>query len=131
MAYVDQEYYDNEYLGLPVEDPREFKRMAKRASDLVDTATNFQARDVTPGGFQEEQVKKAVSAQIEHYVISGGYEASRQEATVESVTVGSFRYDLAGRRGGEDTKRDSLATEAVKYLAGAGLLYSGGVIING
>ena len=131
MAYVDKEYYDNEYMGLPVEDPEEFKRMAKRASDLIDIATNFRARNVAPGGFQEEQVKKAVSAQIEHYVITGGYEASRQEANIESVTIGSFRYDLAGRRRGGDTKRDSLSTEAIRHLASAGLLYSGGVIVNG
>lgn len=130
MAYVDQEYYDNEYLGLPVGDPEEFKRMAKRASDLVDIATNFQARNVAPGGFQEEQVKKAVSAQIEHYVVSGGYEASRQEATIESVAIGSFRYDLAGGGKGGDTKKDILSTEAIKHLAIAGLLYSG-VTVNG
>lgn len=131
MAYVDQEYYNNEYMGLPVEDPEEFERMAKRASDLVDIATNFQARNVAPGGFQEEQIKKAVSAQIEHYVATGGYEASKQEATVESVTIGSFRYDLAGRGRGGDTKKDILSTEAIKHLASAGLLYSGGVIVNG
>lgn len=130
MAYVDQEYYDNEYMGLPVGDPEEFKQMAKRASDLVDIATNFQARNVAPGGFQEEQVKKAVSAQIEHYMIGGGYEASRQEETVESVTVGSFRYDLAGRGGGGDTKKDSLTTGAIRHLAVAGLLYNG-VTVNG
>lgn len=129
MAYVDKEYYDNEYMGLPVEDPKEFERMAKRASDLVDIVTNFRSRNVTPGGFQEEQIKKAVSAQIEHYVIAGGYEASKQE--VESVTIGNFRYDLAGRGGGGDTKKDILSAEAIKHLASAGLLYSGGVIVSG
>lgn len=131
MAYVDKEYYDNEYMGLPVDDPKEFERMAKRASDLVDIATNFRSRNVAPGGFQEEQIKKAVSAQIEHYVIAGGYEASKQEATIESVAIGNFRYDLAGRGGSGDTKKDILSAEAIKHLASAGLLYSGGVIVNG
>lgn len=120
MMYIDSDYYDNEYLGEPVEDPAEFNRMVKRASELVDIATRMKSQNVDLNSTQGKLVKKAVASQVEHYVINGGYEEYSQDS-MATVGVGGFNYTIKDN----GNTKGSLTDISMNHLLASGLLYSG------
>src|SRR5690625_5089640 len=120
MPYVDKEYYDNDYLGSPIEDVTEFERTAKRSSEVIDELTHYRIKNLdSMPTFIQTQVKKAVCDQIEHYVLSGGYESMKESTSLGNVIIGSFSYSNSS----QDTREES--EKAIDYLKPTGLLYAG------
>jgi hypothetical protein len=108
----------------------QLEKYIERASDAIDMATNYVLRGVEfeqLAQFLQEQIKKAVAAQVEYYVVMGGdAEVNAGQSNIGSVQIGSFSY------GGEQTsKQRFISPNALNYLSGTGLLYSGiGVVHN-
>jgi len=125
MTYVDKDYYDNVYLGATIVDADEFERLAKRASEVVDQLTHYRIKNlddlVEP---IRERVKQAVCAQIEFYVLNGGYEATMQQSDLQSVSIGSFSYAQSGSTS-ESLTNAPIGKNVLGYLSQTGLLYSG------
>lgn len=125
MTYVDKDYYDNVYLGAKIIDDDEFERLAKRASEVVDQLTHYRIKNlddlVEP---IRERVKQAVCAQIEFYVLNGGYDETIQQGDMQSVRIGGFSYT----QGGSSNQSQSslpIGKNVLGYLKPTGLLYSG------
>ncbi|WP_153124670.1 hypothetical protein [Peribacillus tepidiphilus] len=127
MAYIDKQYYDNEYKGVPIADESTFNRLAERASDVIDEMTEYKIQDFnTLTTFQQTQVKKATAAQIEYMVTSG--ESVIHGSNFGSVSIGSFSYS-EGAKGSNDSRinRNEQRTSpaVIGYLKPTGLLYRG------
>ena len=118
MSYVDENYYNNEYLGTPVDDG-EFDRLAKRASEEIDSLTGYKIKELESLHPRvQEQVKKAVCAHIESFQTQGGYEASQQE--LNNVSIGSFSYSA-----GDSATSGKVPAGVINHLKYTGLLYAG------
>ncbi|MRG87001.1 head-tail connector protein [Salinibacillus xinjiangensis] len=120
MTYIDKAYYDGEYKGTPVGDVDEFARLEQRAGEVIDELTNYTIANyefTQLATFVQEQVKKATAAQVEHYVLNGGYEAIQGE-NLSNVRIGSFSYT-------EESASNEVSQKAYKLLAPTGLLYRG------
>lgn len=130
MPYIDKEYYDNDYKGIPIE-PDTFNRLVRRASDSINFVTNHKLRfiqldELAP--FIQEQVKKATAAQVE-YLITNGESAAMGAGQLGQVSAGNFSY---GDKAGKDTlsrREQMISTAVLEHLKPTGLLYQGvGVI---
>lgn len=136
MAYIDKQYYDDEFKGVPIEDVSAFSRYAERASDLIDQMTNYvlwgKFDDFPP--FIQEMVKKATAAQVEYYIVQGGPEevdAGTNDAG--QVRIGSFSYGNAGgSREDQSLNRqiNRVSPSVIGYLAPTGILYRGVGVID-
>lgn len=126
MPYIDSDYYLNDYMGKQPVDPLELKQSILRASDEVDRITSYQLLGVN---FEEQpliiinQVKKATAQLTEHYIIHGGYEATKKQE-LTSVSIGKFNYSSANRAGNVE-KIDDIPLHVFDTLAVTGLLYRG------
>lgn len=130
MAYIDKDYYDNEFKGVPI-DESTFSRYAERASDLIDQMTNY----VLWGKFDsfppfiQEMVKKATAAQVEYYFVQGGPEQVDSTNDPGEVRIGNFSYGSRGGSGrGEqriNRQENRVSPSVIGYLAPTGLLYRG------
>lgn len=125
MPYVDQEYYENDYMGAEITDSNEFMRMEKRASEVVDQLTHYRIKDLESLAESiRERVKQAVCAQIEFYALSGGYESAIQQSGLQNVSIGSFSY-AQGSSSSSSESSSLIANNVIGYLKQTGLLYSG------
>jgi hypothetical protein len=130
MGYITPDYYKNEYMGQDAGD--QIDKYIERASDAIDIATNYVLKGVQfeqLAHFLQDQVKKAVAAQVEYYVVMGGdAEVNAGQSNVGNVQIGSFSY---GSRQSAAQKDSFLSPNALNYLSATGLLYSGiGVVQN-
>lgn len=126
MSYVDREYYDNDYLGIPIDDADEFKRSSKRATEIVDGLTNYRIKELeSMPEFIQTQVKKAACAQIEHYEVNGGYESMKEMEGLGNVSLGPFSYGSGSSNTQSDSSTNEISAKAIDYLRPTGLLYSG------
>ena len=74
--------------------------------------------------FLQDQVKKATAAQVEFYVMQGGYEDVNAGTQPQgSVNIGSFSYSAGGNGSNKQTNRISPAT--LEHLKPTGMLYQG------
>jgi hypothetical protein len=125
MAYIDKQYYDNEYKGVPISDEDTFSRLAERASDIIDQMTGYllHGQEFTQfAQFIQTQVKKAVAAQVEYMVTAG--EIVNHGSNFSSVNIGNFSYsEGSGDRINRNEQRTSPAV--IEYLRPTGLLYRG------
>lgn len=123
MPYIDFDYYTNTYLGSPV-DEDSFPRLAQRASEVVDSVTQYRIKDIDKlPTFVQDQVKKATAAQVEFYQVNGGYESLIEE-DFSNVRLGNFNY------GGNSTapspkQSDDCSRKVFDFLEPTGLLYRG------
>jgi|SRR5690625_501681 len=127
MPYVDEDYYNNEYMGEPIEQS-DFPRFSKRASEVIDQLTNYRIKDLeNMPEFIQTQIKKAVCSQIEFYQVNGGYAELDAGEDLSNVSIGSFSYssgrDSAGNTQNRQAKR--VSPSALAYLKHTGLLYTG------
>lgn len=127
MAYITKEYYETDYLGSANLDDKDFNRLAKRASDVIDAVTSYRLLGNTLPKqpiFIQEQVRRATAAQLEFLVING--EAAAMGAGgFGQVSAGNFSY--GDKAGADALSRDQQMTSAavINYLLPTGLLYQG------
>ncbi|MFB4164801.1 hypothetical protein ACE1TI_13465 [Alteribacillus sp. JSM 102045] len=134
MGYIDPDYYKNDYKGAEITDTVELERFIERASDVIDQATNFVIVNQdfkSLAQFLQNQVKKATAAQVEFYVMQGGYEdvnAGTQAAG--NVSIGAFSY--GGSAGEENASKQELriSPATLEHLKPTGLLYQGLDVIH-
>src|SRR5690554_5050062 len=133
VAYIDAEYYNNEYKGVDAGD--DLDRYIERASDLVDQVTGYKIRDFEAlPPFIQEQVKKATAAQVEFYVLNGGPEGvDGNDGGFNQVAIGSFEYQTArmGQQTPAGKQEHRVAPAALAYLEPTGLLYRGVRVYGG
>jgi hypothetical protein len=125
MAYIDKTYYDSEYKGTPISDEDEFNKTAERASDVIDQLTSYTIANYDferLATFLQTQVKKATAAQVEYFLLNGGYEAT-QQSELTSVNIGAFSYQEGNNQITNDT--------VIGHLTPTGLLYRGLGVYNG
>ncbi|MDY8145996.1 head-tail connector protein [Lactiplantibacillus plantarum] len=132
MPIVDQDFYANTYFGEQVPVIINFGRLEMRAEEMVNQYANYyfdsHNLDDLPLEADRINVKKAVCAQIEWFIDSGGVEelanAKQSAKGISHVTIGKFSYDKSAPttlpRG---TAQRSNA--AINYLRPTGLLYRG------
>jgi hypothetical protein len=132
MPYVDKEFYDNTYLGEPIEDEKAFNRYAQRASEVIDMITGDKLKrdpSLLLNDYIANQVKLATSAQTEYFALKGGYFTSMSgEGEPHSVSIGSFNYtndpDI-NHSASKDDLSQFVCSSVYGYLNGTGLLYRG------
>lgn len=129
MSYIDEQYYTDEYKGRDAGD--ELGIFIQRASELIDQVTGYKlyGKDLEEQpAFIQEQVKKAVAAQVEFYVMSGGYEeVDTGTDEIVDASVGSFSYQI-GRTPGQGLGSQQMrrvSPTVIKHLEPTGLLYTG------
>ncbi|WKF80316.1 hypothetical protein QY877_05690 [Lactiplantibacillus plantarum] len=132
MPIVDQDFYANTYFGEQVPVIKNFEPLEMRAEEMVNQYANYyfdsHNLDDLPLEADRINVKKAVCAQIEWFIDSGGVEelanAKQSAKGISHVTIGKFSYDKSAPttlpRG---TAQRSNA--AINYLRPTGLLYRG------
>lgn len=124
--YVDEEYYNKEYCGEEI-DSFEFKKLCKRAEELIEELTLYR---LTPVAFLampedvQEKVRQAVCAQMEYLDANGGADLDNG-ASIQSASLGKFSYSgSAGANG--STEQPIFAPRAERILWPTGLTYKGG-----
>ncbi|XSE65855.1 hypothetical protein ACPT8H_13735 [Lactiplantibacillus plantarum] len=132
MPIVDQDFYANTYFGERLPVIINFEPLEMRAEEMVNQYANYyfdsHNLDDLPLEADRINVKKAVCAQIEWFIDSGGVEelanAKQSAKGISHVTIGKFSYDKSAPttlpRG---TAQRSNA--AINYLRPTGLLYRG------
>ena len=132
MPIVDQAFYANTYFGEQVPVIINFGRLEMRAEEMVNQYANYyfdsHNLDDLPLEADRINVKKAVCAQIEWFIDSGGVEelanAKQSAKGISHVTIGKFSYEKSAPttlpRG-----TAQLSNAAINYLRPTGLLYRG------
>lgn len=128
MAYIDADYYNNDYEGTPVSDVALLNRMIKRASEQIDSIIDYKLQGVDftkVAPFIRDQVKKATAAQVEFLAINGITSATVSEGG-GGFSVGSYSENgmSAGAEDGPSFY-DQYAISVPKFLRPTGLLYAG------
>lgn len=129
--YIDHTYYNDVFKGEEVDEPT-FNKYARRASDLIDQVTNYSIANYEFSNlatFIQEQVKKAVAAQVEFYVIKGNPAELDAGDTVSNVSIGSFSYQ-EGNSNQSSNQSNRISPNAIEYLRVTGLLYQGLGVVN-
>lgn len=122
MAYIDRADYAR-FSGC-MNIPEDFDAIASRSEDMIDQLTQYRIRaqgfdSLAP--FVQAQIKKAVCAQCDYILNSGGLE-SVNGSGVQSMTIGKFSVS-----GPAPAQQSGCAASplAMQYLAPTGLLYTG------
>ncbi|WP_432788169.1 hypothetical protein ACRSS3_12195 [Lactiplantibacillus plantarum] len=132
MPIVDQYFYAYTYFGEQVPVNINFERLEMRAEEMVNQYANYyfdsHNLDDLPLEADRINVKKAVCAQIEWFIDSGGVEelanAKQSAKGISHVTIGKFSYDKSAPTTlPHGTAQRSNA--AINYLRPTGLLYRG------
>ncbi|WP_088293616.1 hypothetical protein [Bacillus mycoides] len=128
MAYIDADYYNNDYEGTPVSDVALLNRMIKRASEQIDSIIGYKLQGVDftkVAPFIRDQVKKATAAQVEFLAINGITSATVSEGG-GGFSVGSYSENGMSAGAAEGPSHyDRYAITVVDYLKPTGLLYAG------
>lgn len=121
--YVDEAFYKNDYEGTPVDD-KDFSRLSKRASDIIDSLTDYQVPKIGLDKFSEHVqllIKKACCSQIEYYQLEGiDLDASGSILSGQSASIGGFSYSSSNQSTSKQANR--VAPGCLSYLEGTGLL---------
>lgn len=121
--YVDEVFYKDDYEGIPVDD-KDFSRLSKRASDIIDSLTDYQVPKIGLDKFSEHVqllIKKACCAQIEYYQLEGiDLDATGNTLSGQSVSIGGFSYSGSDQSTSRQANR--VAPGCLSYLEGTGLL---------
>lgn len=126
MAYVDEQYYNDTFLGEPV-DSADFPALLERAEELIEELTLYR---LTPTSFlampedAQERVKMAVCAQIE-YLDANGRSDIDNGIGIQGATLGKFSYSGSAGASGS-TEQSRFSPRAERLLWPTGLTYRGG-----
>ncbi len=127
MPYIDEDYYKDEYKGLPVPEGLAFERLAMSASRVIDFLTNHRLEGSDFSKWPEliqSYIKKATAAQVE-YLITSGETKAMGSGDYGQVTAGNFSY---GDKAGSDAlsrEQDMTSAAVIMHLRPTGLLYQG------
>lgn len=116
MAYVDVEYYKNEYGGNIISDD-ELKQKLNKASDQIDTLTYNRIvaigfENLSP--FQQDKVKKAICYQADFIYQYGAY----LDMPLSGYSAGSVSLSFKPQQGGGNIKT---CDEVINLLRATGL----------
>ena len=119
MAYIDTDYYLNDYGGTESDD---YDRLFARAENDIDSITGYNIKaygfdNLTE--FQREQVRLAAAVQADHIEKNGGIYISDSSSAVQ-MTLGKFSYMNASGTSGK--KSGSISSAAIAALEPTGLL---------
>lgn len=122
MTYIDRADYAL-FSGC-MDIPENFDAIASRSEDTIDQLTQYRIRaqgfdSLAP--FARDQIKKAVCAQCEYILNSGGLE-SVNGGGAQSMTIGKFSVSGAAST---EQSGGAISPQALQYLAPTGLLYAG------
>jgi hypothetical protein len=123
MAYIDATYYNEVYKGVAVSDTATLSRLIERASDIIDQTTGYKIA-MSPNGlddystFIQDQVKKAVAAQVEYFLLAGD-SIVHGVNELQNVKIGDFSYSTDG------AAQSVVSPAVLSYLRQTGLLYRG------
>ncbi|PGA79591.1 hypothetical protein COL94_28665 [Bacillus wiedmannii] len=128
MAYIDADYYNNDYEGTPVSDVALLNRMIKRASEQIDSIIGYKLQGVDfdkVSPFICDQVKKATAAQVEFLAINGVTSATVSEGG-GGFSIGAYSENgMSAGAADAPSHYDRYAITVVDYLRPTGLLYAG------
>ena len=129
MPIVDENYYNNIYKGVRVES--DLSALLERASDIVRQNCTYVIDDIEKlPSFMQEDLKKAVCAQVEFMEMNGGIEgfSGGNFSSGSGFSIGKFSMSDGNSSGnsvsGKISGRNS--PDMLAYLEAAGLLYRGG-----
>lgn len=121
MPYVDQDYYNTQYMGTPIPE-EDFPRIAARASDIIDALTRQEVAARGLAAFPplvQTLFRRAVCAQME-YLALNGIETATMGFTGEGYTVG--HVSVTGGGANATGARSMACPAAVMLLGQAGLM---------
>ncbi len=121
MPYVDQDYYNTQYMGTPIPD-EDFPRIAARADDIIDALTRQMMASRGLAAFPSlvrTLFRRAVCAQME-YLTLNGVETAVMGFTGESYTVGHVSVSGGGKAA--TGAQSMVCPAAVMLLEQAGLM---------
>ncbi len=131
LPIVDKYYYNNVYKGVKIEDD-DLDALLERASDIVRQSCTYRLGNIEAlPSFMQENLKKAVCAQVEFMEMNGGIEsfAGGNFSSGTGFSIGKFSMSGTGSSGssngaaGKFSGRNS--PDMIAYLESAGLLYRG------
>lgn len=126
-AIVDENYYTDIYKGAEVDD--DLSVLLDRASDIVRQNIFYNIDDIEKlPGFMQENIKKAVCAQVEFISSNGGLESLNSNGT-SGFSIGKFSMSSGNSVSGNSSGAASPAPLMLSYLEAAGLLYRGEKIL--
>ena len=120
MAYIDLEYYREEYVGLEVADDATLTRLINRASRDIDLITQGRIGELSEQPvLVQKNVKLATASQVEFLLLNG--------ETASTVSQGSSKFRLGSYSSyGSETSVMGRYSSAIRdYLMPVGLMYSG------
>ena len=128
MAYVTISDY-TAFTTTAISDS-DFTLISERASDIIDVITFSKIADKGISFYPlsvQNKIKKATCALCESIQINGGVTALAQSNdNLTNVSIGSFSYGKAPGNGTNSVYGVTIPPMLYMYLAGTGLLYSGG-----
>jgi hypothetical protein len=125
-AYINYAYYTDEYIGETIAES-DFTRYLNRAEEAVDILTAFTIRQNgidAYDAFTQTQIKKAVAAQVEYYVLEG-IDIATGGKTATGFTVGKVSVQGGGSVGNSNGATTIACPKAIAMLEPTGLLYRG------
>lgn len=130
-AFADKDYYNNFYKGVKIEDD-DLNALLERASDIVRQNSIYTLDDIGKlPSFMQENLKKAVCAQVEFMEMNGGIEAfaSGNVSSGTGFSIGKFSMsgvNSSGSSGGISGKiSERNSPNMLAYLEAIGFLYRG------
>ena len=121
MPYVDYTYYIETYKGTLVSDT-DFPLLELRASEMIDDLTMYRVAQTSLSNYStfiQEQLKKAVCAQIDYIESNGGVDSLNEQSS-QSMALGKFNYS-----GTMEQSNIQISPLVTQYLFITGLLYRG------
>ena len=125
MAYIDYDFYTNEYVGEEITQ-EEFDKLLPKASDVLDDLTNdyYQFKDLEEDiPWRRDKFKKAVACQIEFFHEVGST-TSEGINDPQSVSIGRTTMSN-GRSDSSNDSKSRVSKDVFTYLRTTGLLYRG------
>jgi len=118
--YVDIGYYNNDYKGVPIEEP-ELERLIARAERDIDLITDGMIDFTKMSDINIKRVKNAVSAQVEFLYDRG--ELASSVGGSDSFSIGSYSESRHAYGRKDNPILSRYAPSVIDYLKLTGLLY--------
>lgn len=120
MAYIDLEYYREDYVGLEVADDATLTRLINRASRDIDLITQNRIGELSEQpALVQKNVKLATASQVEFLLLNG------ETASTVSQGSGKFKLGQYSSYGSESSEMRRYSSAIRDYLMPVGLMYSG------
>lgn len=128
MSYITEAYYKDTYQGESVASA-DFPSLCMRAEEIIEEMTLYRVSETLFPSYPkevQEQIKKAVCAQIEYLDANGGSDMDTG-ADLQSAALGKFNYTKSAGANGS-TVQSIYSPRAKRLLYPTGLMYRGGCL---